>query len=1126
MASEFDLPVAGVSVQGAPLDIEPTITEEQKAAAAAVPASEFDLPIETPKAPQSEFDLPVEKPQAEFKFQQDPTIQRIKGTPAEREAGKAKEVPFESLYKSPDNLKVIRDYAEARYGEAGKQKKDESDEDYAKRFMTAMRQVEWNTSLNAIPELNWINNAKPDAVLKAARAHNLYDAVPSFYEKGGQPGARPFGEAVLSAISEPTNILSAGIGAGARYAFAREAIKNVLSSKVKAMGAAAGAETVIGAGQNVIDQDVRRKTGVQKDELNLTELAIASGLSAFGGALEAGTAIVGKGTITTKKQLEDKLAGKRAGKEAADPATDALNKAFDKSQEDLLNEFDIFEGRKTLDELSAPTDLVQAQIRTDINRRAIDVAKYVMLLAPEFRPANGQKVSDAVKNIFQSIDTVDDDVIQAALNKANLTPAEFAQATRTTVADAGTILQGYSALARTLKKVSSLDPEAQKLVDDMYGRDHEMVSMTGNFLRVINRLERESKAFVVSGIGTTVRNILGTGTAITFDAASKIIEGALYTTGKAVTGVVTGNYKQGDITRGLTDTIKDAFNTVGNLADAGLTAETVDLLLKDNPRIQNQIFSALQETQTGDLSKAARVVNTLNVAQDAFFRRAIFASSVERQLRRVGLDMTEMLANNRAIPTDVLKNAADETLKATFSYAPKQQKASQKGVEAAAEGLASNFVSFFEKLPGGSLMVTFPRFMSNAIAFQYRNSPLGGAAGVGDIANGAMRVAKGEAGGQAQLNKGLDKMSKGVVGTAAIYAAYKYRMENQDSDWFNITNEDGSTVDIRGVFPLGPYMAVGDFIAKQKLGRTEDAKVSELATAIIGMKMPAGSQASMIDELPNLIAGSEGKGVERVNKAIGRLLGDFAGRFTTPGKAVFEYLDLFDEGGQIARDPNVIGPYSSAKELKRRTEAGEVSDIEKTVTALPTIGQAAVQRVMAKIPELKEELPEFQPYFSDKAPVRAGEFFNSLSGVRLTPAKNDIEREFVKLKLDPYTFFGATGDKVYDRAFIKTSIPYVENRIMGLINSDRYKGFTRDQQRIAMATNLQETLSMAREITQAKMTAEDRDRVNKMRFDKLPAVARRAINELYAEENDGKTMDQTKEYSQVYKYEALIQRFR
>jgi hypothetical protein len=1109
MANEFDLPVVGlqkeekpssvtqgtgsskVQVTSAPADLEPTATLEQQTAAA--------IPLE-----KSEFDLPVTKPPATFKYQDDPTIQRVRGTPEERAAGKEKEVPFTELYTKPENLSIIRDYATARFGKSGEQKKDESDEDYAKRFMTAMRQVEWNTSLNAIPELNWLSNAKEADVIKAARAHNLYEAVPSWYSTGGQPGIRPFGEAVLSAISEPTNIVSAGIGAGARYAVAREAIKNVLSSKLKAIGVAGTAEAVIGAGQNVIDQSVKRKVGTQRDELELTQLAIASGLSAFGGVLETGTSIISKGSITTKQELENILAGKKT-KAKADPATDELNKAFDKSQEQLLNEFDIFEGRKTLDALSPPTDLTQAQIRTDINRKAIDVAKYIMLLSPDLRPASGQKVSDAVKNIFMSMDNIDSDVIDAALSKANLTPIEFAQATRTTVADAANVMQGYSALARTLKKVSSLDPEAEKLVQELYGQNNEYTTMTGNFLRVINRLERESKALVVSGIGTTVRNVLGTGTNITFDAASKIIEGTIYTTGKAITGVVTGDYTKGDITRGITDTLRDSFTTLGNMTNSGLTAETVDLILKDNPRLQNQLFSALQESNTADLSKVARVANTLNVAQDAFFRRSIFAASVERQLRRVGVDMYEILANNKSIPPDVLKNAADETLKATFSYAPKQQKTGQVSLEAQAEGLAHNFVKFFENVPGGSLAVTFPRFMSNAIAFQYRYSPLGATSGASDIASGAAKLAKGEDGGQAQLNKGLDSLSKGTVGTAAIYAAYKYRLENQDGEWYNMTNEDGSTVDIRGVFPIGPYMAVGDFLAKQKLNRASDAKLTELATTIIGMKLPAGSQASMIDELPNIIAGTEGQATERVGKAVGRLVGDFVGRFTTPGKSVFEFLDLFDEQAQIARDPNVV---------------------EGQGEFFKTAQQAAVQRVMAKLPGLKEDLPEFQPYFSDKAPVRAGEFFNSLSGVRVVPEKNLIEREFVKLKLDPYAFFGSTGDKVYDRAFIKESVALVERRTTDLINSERYAGFTLDQKRLAMATNIQETLSITREITQAKMLGSDRDRVNKMRFNKLPPVARRAINELYAAENDGKTMDQNKDYGQVYRYEAMIQRYR
>jgi hypothetical protein len=1074
MASEFDLPIVGLpqKKQAIPTSATPTVTEQttQLVSPEEKSTSEFDLPIVNKK--------PL-----------DMQVQRIK---------KEEQIPFESLYKDPENLKVIREYGEVRFGESGKQKKDESDEDYAKRFMTAMRQVEWNTSLNAIPELNWINNAKPEEVIKASRAHNLYDKVPSFYEKGGQPGVRPFAEAAFSAISEPTNILSAGIGASARYAVARQAIKNAISTKVKAAGVAGGAEAVIGAGQDVISQDIRMKTGVQ-DEFSYLQLGLSAGISAFGGSLEAATAVGGK-VKTSKKELEDKLAGKKVAK-TEDPATKELNSAFDKSQEDLLNEFDIFEGRRTLDAVSPPTDLTQAQIRTDINRKAIDVAKYVMLLAPEYRPAQGQKVSDAVKSVFMSMDNIDNDVIDAALKKANLTPVEFAQATRTTVADAGNIMQGYSALARTLKKVSEVDPEAQKLIDEFYGRDHEAVSMLGNTLRAINRLERESKAIVVSGIGTTVRNVMGTGTAMTFDAASKLIEGSLYSTGKAITGMATGTYNKGDLSRGLVDTVKDAFATFGHMSDAGLTAETVDLLLKDNPRLQNQLFSALQESDKKDLSKLARVVNTLNVAQDVFFRRAIFAATVQRQLNRVGIDMYDVLANNKTIPVDVLKNATDETLKATFSYMPKQQKAKQKGAEAIAEGLAHNFVNFFEKMPGGSLAVTFPRFMSNAMAFQYRYSPFGAASGIGDIANGARRMAKDEDGGLAQLNQGLGKLSRGTIGMAAIYAAYKYRLDNQDSEWYNVKGEDGSTVDIRAIFPIAPYLAVGDFIAKQKLGRPEDAKLTELAASIAGMKMPAGTQGYLLDQLPQFIAGAEGKEADKVSKALGRIVGDFVGRFTTPGKPVFEYLDLFDAEGQIARDPNVV-------------------EGENQFT------QTVAQRIMAKLPELKEDLPEFQPYFSEKAPVRAGEFFNTLTGVRVTPEKSQVEREFVALNLDPYAFFGSTGDKVYDRAFIKESVPLVEKRLTSLLNSDRYKNFTLDQKRMAVATNMQETLGIARDITQAKMTASDRERVNKMRFNKLPPVARRAINELYAAENNGTTMDEAKDYKQVYKYEALIQRYR
>lgn len=1108
-ASEFDLPYVGsVSVGGAP-------EEFKDAPALPMPKgeSEFDLPL-VGKAP-SEFDLPLvgEPPPIPFKYQQDPEIQRIAGTPEER-AGiesignvEAKEIPFKDLYSKPENLKVIRDYAEARFGVSGKQKKNESDEDYTKRWMTSMRQVEWNTSLNAIPELNWLSNAKQDDVIKAARAHNLFNSVPSFYSEGGQPGIRPVAEGLLSAVTDPANLLGFGAGAATRYAIARGAIQNVLSSKLKTFGAVAGLEAGLGVGQSAIDQQVARETGTQRDKADMLQYGVSAAIGVLAGGAEVASTM-GKKIQPSKERFEQMIAGKKSPVKEDEQLT-KLKELFSANQAELEKQADIFEGRKVLNALSSPTELTEAAVRGDVHKKAMEVAMYVMYLAPEFRPKEGQQISRAVNDIVANLDNLDDTVFDNALSRANITAVDFANAIQTTTSQAGQTLNAYSQLSKVMKKLGAIDSEAQKKLDEILAADEQLITPVGDFMNGVRRLERESKALVVSGIGTTARNILGTGVGLTFDAGARLIENSIYAGGRAMKALAGGDMSIEGTGRGLVNVVRDSFATLGYLSDAGLTAETVDELLKRNPALQKQIFSALQESGTQDLTRISKVANTLNVAQDAFFRRAVFASSVDRQLRRIGLDMNDVLANDKIIPADILKTATDETLKATFSYVPKQRKATQTSVEARAEGFASDFVRMFENMPGGSLLVTFPRFMTNAMAFQYRYSPLGATSGASEIAQGATKLAKGQTeAGQALLEQGMTKMSRGVAGSAALYAAYKYRMENQESEWYNYKNEDGSTVDLRGVFPIGPYLAAGDFAAKLKLGNASEAKLTEVIGAISGMKMPAGTQLALIDELPEVFAGATGKDAEKLGKAFGRIIGDFAGRFTTPGKSVFEYLDLFDKEGQIARDPNVV-------------EGGG--------GFLGTLQQTAVQRVIAKLPEFKEDLPAFQPYFSDKAPVRAGEFFNSLSGVRQVPEKGAVEQEFVKLKIDPYAVFGSTGDKTYDRAFIKTAVPLMESRITSLLKSDRYQTYTPTQKKLAFIENLtgeQGALSVARQTTQAQMESKDRDRVNRMRFNKLPAVARKAINELYAAENDGKTMDDNKDYGKVYKYEYQLQRFR
>ena len=1007
-----------------------------------------------------------------------------------------KETQFKDLSK-PENLATIRDYATARFGASGAQRKDESDEDYIKRWMTSMRQVEWNTTLNAVPELNWIYNSSQEDAVKAAKAHQLYQSVPDWYEKGGQPGARPFAEAALSAISEPSNLLSFGIGSAARYAAARTAINKAIQSKIKrtAIGTGVVVEAGIGTGESLVQQQIKIETG-QESEIKTSEVLLTAGISAVFGGFGARASF--REGLDTKKELEEILAAKKSPPKA-DPETAKLVDAFDKEMEDTLTQFDIFEGRKILDEQSPQTELTNAEIRKDINRKAIDVAKYIMLDDPTFRPKEGQKVSDAVKDLFMSIETIDDAALDAALKRADITPSEFAKASRTTVADAASVMQGYSSLARTLRRVAEIDPEAQKIVDAMYGKNQDITSAMGYMMRGIQRLERESKAFVVSSIATTMRNMMGTTGGMTMEAAGRMFEGTLYQTGKAIKGAATGKYEKGDLTRGMQDVVKDAFGGLTYLTNAGITAEVVDKLLVDNPRLQTQLFSALQETGNAELSKAARIANTFNVAQDALFRRAIFAASVERQLRGVGMDMYQLMADGKRVPSNILQNAADDALKGTFSYMPKPQRAGQVTVEAKTEGLANQFVRFFESLPGGSLLVTFPRFMTNAMAFQYKYSPLGATSGVADmLKSGAIKDPQ-----QAErmFREGRDKFAKGSVGVAALYAAYKYRLENQDTEWYTIAGEDGSRVDTRAIFPIAPYLAVGDFMAKIKSGTVDGKLVNEYIQTMVGLKVPSGAQGYVVEQLASAFNNAEGKEAEKLEVAIGKVLGDFAGRFIQPGQPVFAYFDMFDREAQVARDPNVI----------------EGDDL---------VTEAALNRIKGKLPGLKEELPEAVRYLREETPMRGGEFFNILTGVRVIPKANEIETEFTKLNLDPYTFFGSSGDKIYDREVIYNSQEFIKQLVVPLIESDRYADMTSKQKKVALSENMMLALQNGRAVTQGNMMSDDIERVNKLTFNRLPKRERDAINELYAQDNDGRNMDDDKAYDMVHEYQARLMEFR
>jgi hypothetical protein len=1014
---------------------------------------------------------------------------------------------YQELYNNPDLFKIVTDYNKVATGKEFKE--GDNKEQYVAGFMSNLRGQEWNTFSN-IAALNKLKNSPMPDREKLALGNRLFDQVKDATEKGGQPGAAPFVDIAQSALTDLTNYIGFGVAAAGKKMIAKEATKAATASLLKATPAAVtaattGAEAVVGVGQNVIEQkkkqEVAKSLGEKPADLDAGQMAVAALFSSVGGFAEAkGTLAVPAGK-SGAEQLTDILKKKQASpKDPNAPVTSTeriLSDPVTQNMDEVVNEFIKIEGRRILDEVNPATALTDAKIQKDMSARAVRVAMHVIEQDPTFRLKPNQQTSSAINEVFSNLDNVNDAILEQAIRKEGLTPDDFAKANKMTVTEAAQVMQQYSAASKVLKRMTEIDPIFKKQVDDLFAKPDSQVSALGRVGQAVQTLERESKAWVVSGIGTTVRNVLGTSVGLTYNSAASLIEGAMYTVGRTLDGAAKGQ-RLTTAMRSLGDTMSDAFNVYGYMAKGGLSTEVTDTLLQHNPALRNNILSATQESSTNEISRAAQIFNTLNVAQDAFFRKAIFNASVEKHMRRAGLDMYETIGAGKTIPASILQQATDETLKATFSYTPKVQKKGIQTFEAGAEAAGNLFVKAAE-FPGGSLIATFPRFMSNAIAFQYRYSIFGAASGAQDLAQGALLKAAGSSGGEALIRKGQENIAKGVVGTAALAAAYDYRLNNQDTEWYNMKNDDGSTVDTRAIFPLGPTLAVADFMAKRKMGL--EPKTAEMVESIIGMKMPAGTQNQFLDQV--FAAMSSEKEADKLEIALGKVVGDFTARFSQPFvfKSAYEFFDLFREEGSIQRDPNVINAEDSGDRFI----------------------EAAVNRVQGKLPVVKEQLPEAVPRLRDGPVYKEGEFFYSLIGVRETPAKTPAEKEIVRLGIDPYKLYGpSSGDRTYDRAFVEAANPMVVSAIDRTTANKRYQALSPTEQKLALTNVVRDVTGIARDKTDGKFMSEDLNRVKKMRFDKLSQDQRKVINERYANDNNGVTLEEAKDYRAVDKYEAML----
>lgn len=1039
-------------------------------------------------------------------------------------------IPFDALWKDDKNFKTIQDYAAARFGKEGVLLAGETKQDFVNRFATHMRRLDFGNELNAVGELQYLNNAKQEDILKAGAAYDLFKNTAGVFDEQnrGQKGFRPVMDAISSIVSSPSTALTLGVGKVATSGLTKLAAeKGTKAALTSAKGVGMAAATPAVGGVTTAAQDVN----AQKIELNVAQAELTEAKKIDPTTLDAtGQALLKTYVEDREKKLEEGVSGKRvalagaigaitetaevlpflrgAGKGKTNQLDDILKArkpaagepktpepkvevtAKDPTEKALEDAYDIFEGRKLLDAQGQPTSVAQMEVRTDLNKRATLIAQDIWKQMPELAPQKTEKVSDAIKRTLESVDTFDDVVFERALASADVTPDEFAKMFRTSAGDAARSLQSLSVVARLQNKLKNIDPAAAAELNKMYG-DRSAVTSAFTGVRDLGmRLDRELKALMVSQLSTTIRNAFSGMAVVTFGTAAETIESALYRMGKTAGELATGKPVTGSFTGGLKGVYDDAVRSAFYLGQRDLSSEVTEALLNGTPALYRKMIKTTGEAGPNDLSKVAQMANTFNVAQDAFFRKAMFTSSVEKQLSRVGINMYDVLAQGKQVPFDVLQNAVNEALSGTFSKMP-------------TKGPMFHAVKFIEELgPIGSTVIPFPRFMANAMEWTYKHMPTGVLSGSTDIAAGLTKMAKGEADiGTKQVTMGLENFSKGAVGTAALYAAYKYREQNQDTEWYNSKNPDGSTVDMRALFPAAPFLALADYIVKFNKGRTDEFKAKEFLEAMTGFKAPAGTYSWLGDKFAEAQANAatgEDTADNKVKTFFGEWMGEYLGRALVPVQQVSDILGAMDRNETLPRDAYQI-------------PAGE----EGFTSSLK-------QQLMKRTPVLKQELPVYQPPLRETAAFNDNGPLKMLSGIALKGTPSVLEEEVIRLKVPGNKIFTSTGDKVVDADARKIMAPLVNEQFDNLKKTDFYANASQDLQKVALQNLINFAQRTAKEIATNKdeaaaYAANKQPRLYEVQYSKLAPELKRVVAEVY-QQQQGKDLSVSKDYATALAY--------
>jgi len=607
--------------------------------------------------------------------------------------------------------------------------------------------------------------------------------------------------------------------------------------------------------------------------------------------------------------------------------------------------------------------------------------------------------------------------------------------------------QGLGDAARTMQRFSI----ASRYVPTEAGELAKLGVEQAADLSLWKRLTNVYRGALVSNMATTMRNNISSLARVPIDAVTNLTDAAINTVANPFRAEKVGVNPM-DAFAVITDRFNPAQNKkfyeqIRNI-QPGVNQELMATYAADVARVtKKDAFSKAE--------KAVDAINLFNRVSETATRKAMFPVFLRREATRLGYNFDELVDAERLgeLPEEAYQKALNDTLDYTYSARPKP------------DSFADLFVRTVEKggLPLATIM-PFPRFMVNAMKFQFDHSPAG-------FANVAYKLVTKK--GREQIAKGdVSALSKAMVGSTLLYAAYEFRnSENAGEKWYEAKTDSGKTFDLRPFFPAAPYLLVADVIKRSLDGSIDLAfETKDILQGLTGAQFRAGTGLYVADEFIKDL-GSAGTNTEKAKTIITQWLANLGAGFLVPFQQFKDFYAQYNPEEAVYRD---------AKD----------SAVGTLVRSIP-----GAQRAIG-VPEA--ELPTREGPSTTEEP-----WLRQLLGVTIKQEKNFLESEIDRLGLTPYELGPKTGDPEMDRLINRDLGIVAERGVLPLIQSEQYKQL--DDVRKVQA--IRDVYTRARAVAMQKFEAENPELALIKSLKRRNRTEKVLINRAF-EQRTGKTAEQ------------------